>query len=97
VNEGEGFSGWVLSGILGIVTTMAGIIAMFYRTQIADYKSIETSLKQHVDRLEKRADKCEEDRETLRIDHAVLKSSCAVLEARVTDLEKTKQNRDSVG
>lgn len=88
--ENTGFTGWVLAAIGTVVSTLAGLVAMFYRQQINDYKSNESLLNKHVERLEKRADKCEEDRESLRIKYAVL-------EDRVSNLEVTKQNRDSIG
>jgi len=88
--ENTGFTGWVLAAIGTVVSTLAGLVAMFYRQQINDYKSNESLLKHHVERIEKRADKCEEDRESLRIKYAVL-------EDRVSNLEVTKQNRDSIG
>lgn len=85
-----GFTGWVLAAVGTIVSTLAGLVAMFYRQQITDYKVNALALSQNVERLEKRADACEADRETLRIKYAVL-------ESRVTDLEHNKKNRDSIG
>lgn len=74
---------WVFSGIGIVVSTLAGIVAMFYRQQITDYKSNESTLKKEVSELKVRADACERDRESLRI-------AQARLEERVQVLEKSK-------
>lgn len=81
-------SGWVVAGITTIMTTLSGLVAMFYRQQISDYKANEADLKQKVQTLEKRADDCETDREDLRIKHAVL-------EQRVSNLESTRKTKES--
>lgn len=84
VDQETGLTGWILAGVGTIVSTLAGLVAMFYRQQITDYKTVEVDLKSKVVTLEKRADECESDREELRIKHAVL-------EERVTKLEATKK------
>lgn len=97
VDEQTGLTGWILAGVATVVSTLAGIVAYFYKQQITDYRSNETMLKAKVVDLESRADKCENDREELRIRHAVLENKHANLELRVADLEVNKKNRDSIG
>lgn len=95
MDEPTGMIGWILAGLTTVVSTLAGLVAMFYKQQIADYKlnearmetqyAAESSyLKAKIAELEKRADECESDREELRIKHAVL-------EERVTELEAIKK------
>jgi uncharacterized protein YlxW (UPF0749 family) len=81
MNENEGLTGWILAGVGTIVSTLAGLVAMFYRTQIADYKANESGLRVEVVELRKRADTCEEDREQLRI-------KVAVMDARLDKVEQ---------
>jgi len=101
MDEPTGITGWVLAGVATIVSTLAGLVAMFYKQQISDYKSNEAKmdaqhmtteayLKNKVAELEKRADECEDDREQLRIKYARL-------EERVSSLEVNKKNRHSIG
>ena len=101
MDEQTGLTGWIWAGITTIIGTLTSVIAMFYRTQIADYKANEvkmetqhaaesTYLKAKITELEKRADECEDDREQLAIKHARL-------EERVSSLEVNKKNRDSIG
>lgn len=101
VDDQTGLTGWILSGIGAIIATLTSVIAMFYRTQIADYKANEVKmetqhaaesayLKSEIVELKKRADECEDDREQLAIKHARL-------EERVSSLEVSKKNRDSIG
>lgn len=97
VDSETGFTGWILAAIGTVVSTLAGLVAMFYRQQITDYKANESTLKSKVVELETRADKCEEDREALRVRHAVLENKHSNLEMRVADLEANKKNRDSIG
>ena len=97
VDAETGFTGWILAAIGTVVSTLAGLVAFFYRQQITDYKANETTLKSKVVELETRADKCEDDREELRVRHAVLENKHANLEERVSSLELNKKNRDSVG
>ena len=78
------------------MSTLAGIVAMFYKAQVADFKAAEAKSESKIRILEQRVDECEVDRMQLKIDHAVLKTSYATLEKRVSDLEVNKQNRDSV-
>lgn len=89
MDEAEGLIGWVLSGVLVIVSTLAGLVAMFYRTQISDYKANENGLRLEVAELQKRADICEADRETLRI-------KVAVFEERLTAVEKEVKRQGDV-
>lgn len=90
MDENTGLTGWVLAGIGTVVSTLCGIVAYFYRTQISDYRANESGMKAVIAALTIRADKCEDDREELRIKYAVL-------EQRVSDLEINKKNRDSIG
>lgn len=90
VNEETGITGWILAAVGTVVSTLSGIIAYFYRTQISDYKAAENGMKTVIAALTLRADKCENDREELRIKYAVL-------EQRVSDLEMNKQNKNSIG
>ena len=83
VDTETGIIGWVIAAVGTIVTTLASLVAFFYRQQITDYKSNECELKQEVSHLKKRADDCESDREKLRI-------SQARLEERVTTLERDR-------
>lgn len=83
MNDEAGITGWILAAISTVVGTLAGLVAMFYKQQIARYETNEADLKKKIDILEKRADACEIDREALRIRYAVL-------EERVTKLESTK-------
>lgn len=96
VDQETGLTGWILAGVGTVVSSLAGIVAYFYKQQIADYKANEVTLKAKVIDLEARADKCEDDREELRIKHAVLETKHASLEMRVADLEVNKKNRDSI-
>jgi len=80
MNENEGILGWVLAGVGTVVSTLAGLVAMFYRQQILEHKTREEDLATRLDIVEKRADTCENDREELRI-------KCAVIEARIAVLE----------
>ena len=101
MDEETGITGWVLSGIGAIIATLTSVIAMFYKTQISDYKANEMKLETEIKELKESTEKkilalqiasteCEQDRTNIRIKYAVL-------EQRVTDLEVTKQNRDSIG
>lgn len=83
MDEEQGITGWILAGVATIVSTLAGLVAMFYRTQISDYKLNESSLRSEVSELRKRADICEADRETLRIDLAVMKTRIDRVEKEV--------------
>jgi hypothetical protein len=80
MQNSEGMLGWILAGVGTIVSTLAGLVAFFYRQQINDHKDREAELSQRLDIVEKRADACENDREELRI-------KCAVIEARINALE----------
>lgn len=80
VDTQTGILGWVIAGVGTIVTTLSGLVAMFYQQQIRDYKAIEIELKNKVLELESRADKCEQDREELRISQARLEERVAMLE-----------------
>jgi len=101
MDEPTGITGWVLAGVATIISTLSGLVAWFYKQQIADYKLNEakmeaqyvaesTYLKAKIAELEKRADECEDDREQLAIKHARL-------EERVSSLEVNKKNKDSIG
>jgi peptidoglycan hydrolase CwlO-like protein len=94
MDEDTGITGWVLAGMATIVSTLAGLVAMFYRQQIADYKDneikIETAhkvtedhLSKELEELKTRADSCENDREELRIELAVLKTRISVIEKKI--------------
>jgi len=100
MDEPTGIIGWILAALTTVVSTFAGIIAMFSKPQIADYKlsaaKMETQhaaetgyLKAKITELEKRADACEDDRAQIAIKHARL-------EERVSSLEANKKNRDSI-
>jgi len=80
-----GITGWVLAGIATIIATLSGIVQMFYRTQIADYKANILALEKTTAALTVRADKCEDEREELRVRYAVL-------EQRVSELESYKKH-----
>jgi hypothetical protein len=82
MDEPTGITGWVLAAIGTIVSTLAGLVAMFYRQQITDYKSNEAGLRIEVVELKKRADECESDRQELRIKHAVLEQRVSNLETK---------------
>lgn len=84
VPSGTDFTGWILAGIGTAVSTLAGLVAFFYRQQVSDYHERDKKNEAKIVMLEKRADACESDREELRIKHAVL-------EERVTKLESTKK------
>lgn len=101
MDEQTGMTGWILAGLTTIISTLAALVTMFYKQQIADYKLNEarmetqhaaesTYLKAKISELEKRADECESDRAELAIKHARL-------EERVSSLEVNKKNRDSIG
>ena len=81
MDENNGFTGWILAGVGAIVSTLAGVITMFYRTQISDYKTHATELKIEIDKFQKRADQCEKD-------HTESKVRIAVLESRLAEVEK---------
>lgn len=104
VQETESYVGWVLSGILGIITTLAGIITMFYKSQVAEFHERITKSEQRTVALESKVKECETDRTEIKVQHAVLQNEnnnikhlCTMLEARVSDLEANKKNRDSIG
>lgn len=83
VDTETGITGWVLAGVGTIVTTLASLVAMFYRQQITDYKHTEAELRSEVGELKKRADTCEDDREQLRINQARLEVRVATLEREI--------------
>lgn len=100
MDEPTGMIAWILAALTTVASTLAGLVAMFYKQQIADYKlnavKMETQheaetgyLKGKIIELEKRADACEDDRAQLAIKHARL-------EERVSSLEENKKNRDSI-
>lgn len=77
-----------------MIGTLAGVVSMFYRTQITDYKSHlsdvkteaaarEAKLSEKILTLTERADECEEDREKLRIVQAVHEQRLQQLEAEI--------------
>lgn len=82
-------TGWILAAIGTVVSTLAGLVAMFYRQQMIDYRTDREVTRLLVEKLEVRADQCEADRESLRIKYAVL-------ESRVTYLEEIRKNKDTV-
>ena len=61
VDESTGITGWVLAGVATIIATLSGIVQMFYRTQIADYKAHILALENTMAALTLRADKCEDE------------------------------------
>ena len=83
MDQDNGITGWILAGVATVVSTLAGIVAMFYRTQISDYKSNESGLRLEIGELRKRADTCEEDREQLRIKVAVMENRLDKVEREV--------------
>lgn len=83
VDTETGITGWVLAGVGTVVTTLASLVAMFYRQQITDYKNAEADLKVEILELKKRADSCEDDREQLRINQARLEVRVATLEREI--------------
>ncbi len=76
----EGFTGWVLAGIGGVISTLlSGLIAIF-RIRESEISRNITKLEAALDDTSKKADKCEEDR-------AHLFSTCEVLKYKVETLE----------
>ena len=51
MDEGTGITGWVLAAITTIGGILSGVIAMLYKTQIADYKLMIAELKAKVETL----------------------------------------------
>ena len=96
VDTQSGLIGWILAAIGTVVSTLAGLVVMFYKNQIADYKATKVELCAKVSELEKRADVCEVDRNQLQIKCAVLESKYGALEQRVADVESNKANRETV-
>ena len=89
MDEETGITGWVLAAITTIGGILSGVIAMLYKTQIADYKLMIAELKAKVETLEKHADACEKAYGELRVQHAVLAQ-------RVSDLESSKASHQTV-
>ena len=84
-NAGFHITGWVMTGVATIISTLTGTVAMFYRTQISDYKANIVDLKDELTSLNSRADLCENEREALKV-------RCAVLEDRMEKIEKKNGN-----
>lgn len=94
-------SGWVLAGILAIISTLTSTVAFLYKKMSDYWKEREVDLKAELkefkeetnkrfSELNQRAATCEQDRIAI-----LLKN--AALEQRINDLELTKKNRDSLG
>ncbi len=103
MNNDDSIIGWVLAAVTTIGGALAGTVTMFYKQQITDlraligeHKATALELKAETEIVRKRAVSCEEDRNILRTEHAVLKQRYETLEIRVTDLEATKANRETV-
>lgn len=90
MNDGAGITGWVLAGVGAIMGTLSSIIAMFYKTQISDYRAHILALEESTAALTLRADSCENDREQLRIRQARMEEQYALLEQRVQRVEHEK-------
>lgn len=90
--------GYILAAVGAIVSTLVGLVTMFYKTQISDYKNREMELKTElvafkltsslkITELEVRADECEDERSEIRVAYARL-------EQRVSHIEEHKQNKE---
>lgn len=84
MQDDNGLLGWVLAGVGTVISTLSGIVAYFYRTQITDFKSREVKFETTLNELAIRADKCESDREELRVHCAVMDDRLKRIEEKVT-------------
>ena len=96
VEEQGGFVGWIV-GIGGlIVTTLSGLVAMFYREQIAEHKAARAKTEAKVIELEKRADTCDDERGSLEVRCAVLEERAAATDRIIADMQASKASHQTV-
>lgn len=100
MGSGETLSGWVLAGILAIISTLTSTVAFLYKKMSDSWKVREMELKEELrlfkeetlknfSELNARAANCEKDRVAMMVEIAILKKG-------QTELEENKKNRDTV-
>lgn len=70
----DGFWGWVMGGVGGIITTLASVVARQAKKQESLYADTIDELKSDVEELKLKSDECLKDREDLRVEIAELKA-----------------------
>ena len=89
MNEQEGITGWIIGAIGVVVSALTGTVTMFYKQQIKDYRDLISELKTETVSVRKRAIDCETERGDLKVKYAVL-------EQRVSDLEASKVDHETL-
>lgn len=96
-NENSSFTGWVLAGIGGIISTLLGALVSVIKVRenenakaIQKLETTNAELKTNVQQISDKADKCETDRH-------LLFTNCKVMECKLDLLEKRIISIDAIG
>lgn len=92
MNDTQGVIGWILAGVGTIISTLSGLVAYFYRQQVAGHHTEATTLRAQIAELRARCDKCDLERERLAIECAQLRVLQTTLEDRLSQLEGKTNN-----
>lgn len=101
MSDPEVTSGWVVTSILAVISTLASTVAYLYKKMADSWKVREVELKEEL-RLFKEETNQElvilrANSEKCRQDHVAALLHSARLEQRIEDLERTKKDRESIG
>ena len=95
--ESNGFTGWVLAGIGGIISTLLTALVSVIKVRenenakaIKKLEDTNAKLESNVQQISDKADKCETDRHQLF-------TNCKVMECKLDLLEKRIISIDSIG
>lgn len=88
--EDSSYFGWILAGVSTVIATLSGIVAQFYKRQIADYDKRESLLNARITQLESdykasrvEIKECHQQREDIRIELASVKTRLEIVESRM--------------
>ena len=99
---------YIIGGVALIITTLSGIVTMFYKAQVSDYKTAlsESKGRENELKIEAGLSKIASDVKIEVLERRAdeceesrneLRVAHARLEQRVAHMEEHKQNRDSIG
>lgn len=90
-DDGGGYLAWIFAGVTTVISVLSGVVATFYKRQIADYDKREIASNARITALENQyatsreeIKDCHKQREEIRVELTAVKTRLEILESRVS-------------